>query len=233
MSSSWVVERHRGSATDLHGLVPPEDGRRRIWVLDVSRPAVVLGSTQDAGAVDERAARAAGVDVARRRSGGGAVWVAPGEPTWIDVVVPRDDPLWSDDVAGAFAPVGRAWASALAELGLDGATVHDGPLVRTEWSDLVCFAGTGPGEVLHPDGGKVVGISQRRTRGAARFQCALPRRWEPGALAALLVAPDGRPLAEVPGALDALRLAGAGLAGPTVDEVVHALVGALTTVDLG
>ena len=35
-------------------------------------------------------------------------------------------------------------------------------------------------------GRKVVGISQRRTRGWARFQCAAYRRWDPAALVALL-----------------------------------------------
>ena len=50
----------------------------------------------------------------------------------------------------------------------------------------VCFAGLGPGEVT-VDGRKVVGISQRRTRAWARFQCAALGRWDPAALAELLV----------------------------------------------
>ena len=35
-------------------------------------------------------------------------------------------------------------------------------------------------------GAKVVGISQRRTRAGARFQCAVPRRWDVERHAALL-----------------------------------------------
>ena len=35
----------------------------------------------------------------------------------------------------------------------------------------------------------MVGISQRRTRQWARFQCASYRRWDPAALVALLAAP--------------------------------------------
>jgi lipoate-protein ligase A len=58
-------------------------------------------------------------------------------------------------------------------------------MVRTEWSDLVCFAGLGPGEVT-VDGLKVVGISQRRTRDAARFQCVAYETWDAGALLELL-----------------------------------------------
>jgi lipoate-protein ligase A len=65
--------------------------------------------------------------------------------------------------------------------------------VRTRWSSLVCFSGLGPGEV-HADGRKVVGISQRRTRRWARFQCAAYLHWDPAALVSLLVPP--RPSAE-------------------------------------
>jgi lipoate-protein ligase A len=61
-------------------------------------------------------------------------------------------------------------------------------MVRTAWSSLVCFSGLGPGEV-HAGGRKVVGISQRRTRGWARFQCAAYLRWDPDALVALLAEP--------------------------------------------
>src|SRR5690606_25915326 len=66
------------------------------------------------------------------------------------------------------------------------ATVHHGALQRRPWSDLVCFAGLGPGEVTVPGGAKVVGISQRRTRAAARFQCAALLDWDPGSLLDLL-----------------------------------------------
>ncbi len=56
------------------------------------------------------------------------------------------------------------------------------------WSSLVCFAGVGPGEVL-VGGRKAVGISQRRTKEWARFQCAAYRRWDPAALVGLLAPP--------------------------------------------
>jgi hypothetical protein len=52
-------------------------------------------------------------------------------------------------------------------------------------SDVVCFAGLGPGEVTRY-GAKVVGISQRRTRHAARFQCAVLARWDVVGIATLL-----------------------------------------------
>jgi lipoate-protein ligase A len=56
---------------------------------------------------------------------------------------------------------------------------------KAPWSEWVCFAGLGPGEVT-VEGRKVVGLSQRRTREAALFQCCAARRWEPARLLELL-----------------------------------------------
>jgi len=182
---SWAVERLRGPAASLHGREAVDAGAgRAVTVLEVDAAALVLGSTQREDVADRAALEAAGVDLVRRRSGGGAVLLVPGESLWVDVVVPRGDPLWHDDVGRAAAWLGRAWASALGCLGLP-ATVHDGGLVRTAWSPLVCFAGWGPGEVA-VGGRKAVGLAARRTRAGARFQCGLARRWDSGALLDLL-----------------------------------------------
>ncbi len=108
----------------------------------------------------------------------------PGRVLWVDVVVPTGDALWDADVAKAFHWLGHAWVDALAAFGLDG-IAHTGPLVRTPLSRQVCFAGLGPGEVT-VDGRKVIGISQRRTRDHALFQCAALAAWEPTLLADLL-----------------------------------------------
>jgi lipoate---protein ligase len=222
---TWAVDRHRGPADELHGLELRDDGRRRIWTMDVTGPALVLGSTQSLASVDVEAAARRGAAVVRRRSGGGAVWIEPGDPLWVDVVVPRGDPLWDDDVGRSFLPIGRAWQRALAAAGVAGTRVHEGPAIRTEWSAAVCFAGTGPGEVVadegHPAGdmtGKLVGISQRRTRAGARFQCALPRRWDPEPLERLV---RPRPPA---GALDGCA---SGIGDLAAVDLVAALVAAL------
>ena len=169
---NFPVHRRRGTATEFHEMdLPPERG---VWVFEVERPALVLGSTQPA--ID-----AAGVEIVRRRSGGGAVYLEPDRVLWVDVVVPRGDDRWDDDVGRSTYWIGDAWASAV---GAD-AVVHRGPMVRTDWSDRVCFAGLGPGEVTVA-GRKVVGISQRRTRAAARYQCVAYESWNPAPLAALL-----------------------------------------------
>ncbi|MEO7442574.1 MAG: hypothetical protein ABIW46_03465 [Acidimicrobiales bacterium] len=152
---------------------------------EVEGPALVLGSTQPSAHVEDVVAAALGVEVVRRRSGGGAVLVEPGRMLWVDVVVPAGDDLWQADVGRAFWWLGEVWARALISLGAAGARVHRGPLLSSRWSPMVCFAGLGPGEVC-AGGGKVVGISQRRVREGALFQCAVPLAWDPAAIAALL-----------------------------------------------
>ena len=114
-AASWAVEHHRGTADELHHLEVPE--RRVLLVMEVTRPALVLGSTQDEATVDRAALDRAGVDLARRRSGGGAVLLVPGEHVWVDVVLPAADALWIDDVGSSSWWLGEAWAAAIAAAG--------------------------------------------------------------------------------------------------------------------
>lgn len=169
--------------------------------------ALVLGSGQPPGVADVEACARAGVEVVRRRSGGGAVLVEPGAMTWFDVVVPAGDPRFaavSGDVTASMVWLGGHVAAALAGLGVDGATVYEGRLQATTWSRQVCFAGLGPGEVS-VGGAKLVGVSQRRRRAGARFQCMVHTAWRPAALVALLARPRPEagqlpPVATVPAA---------------------------------
>ena len=155
---------------------------------DVTHPTLVLGSSQKDEAVDWDRAAARNVDVVRRRSGGSAVLVEADSAVWVDLTIPTGDPLWDHDVGRAFHWLGAAWAGVLAAGGLP-ARWYGGPMRRGPWSDRVCFAGLGPGEVT-VDGRKVVGLSQRRTREAVLFQCCALRRWEPGRLVDLLALDD-------------------------------------------
>jgi lipoate-protein ligase A len=110
------------------------------------------------------------------------VYLAPGEQVWIDVVIPRGDALWCDDVAQASWWLGETWLSALGSLGVTDLDVHRDSVHSDAWGDLLCFAGVGPGEVISTLGdkrAKVVGISQRRTRDYARFQCTIYMKWNP------------------------------------------------------
>lgn len=185
MSSGWVVEHVHGDAGAFHAAEP--EARRSATFLTVDVPTLVLGSAQRDTDVDRRVAAALGVEVVRRRSGGGAVLLVPGEFVWLDLVIPAGDDLWLADVAHAMVWVGELWRSSLAASGIHG-EVHRGPMLTTEWSRQVCFAGVGTGEVLQ-GAGKLVGVSQRRTRHYARFQSMCHLRWRPELVAALVAPP--------------------------------------------
>jgi lipoate-protein ligase A len=183
-----LVERASGSAGELHARPFPDRPARSLWSFDVSVPAMALGSRQPVDSVDVAACAREGIEVVRRRSGGGAVLLLPGEVEWVDLVVPAGDAGWTDDLRASMVQVGERWCEALDGLVTGIVHVHRGGVERTAWSDLVCFAGVGPGEVLIGDR-KLVGISQRRTRAGARFQCAIHRRYDAVRTASLLAGP--------------------------------------------
>jgi lipoate-protein ligase A len=190
----WSVDRRTGTVEALHGSWPPpgERHRRVVGVCTVVGPAtVVLGSTQNRDTIDPARVARQGVEVVRRRSGGGAVLVGPAAQVWLDVWLPRHDALWDDDVLRSSWWLGETWVRALEGLGASPLAVHRRSAARTEWSDVVCFAGLGPGEVT-AGSAKVVGLAQRRTRDGARLHSMAPLVWDPAPLVDLLALDDAQ-----------------------------------------
>jgi lipoate-protein ligase A len=202
-----------GTVGELHAVDPfPSGGETRpvidaptLWWCRPSAPALVLGSRQSPAIVDLAACSRLGLDVVGRRSGGGAVLVEPGTMLWLDIVVPRTampEGVDADDVRASMVWAGERWAAALAASApragggdRSGFEVHRGGMVTSDWSDLVCFAGIGPGEVLVGDR-KLVGLSQRRTRRGLRIQGLLhlaPATIEIASLLARQAVPPGAP----------------------------------------
>ena len=184
-------------------------------------PALVLGSTQADGVVDRPRAAAAGVEVVRRRSGGGAVLLPPGEVVWVDVLVPAGDTLWQADVGLAFGWLGRAWAEALGSLGVDGVGPR-GAVGRRAGGRRWSASPVSARGRSRSAGRKVVGISQRRARAGALFQCAALVEWDPSPLLDLLVLSDDE-RAEAAADLESVA-AGAGVGAA---ELTGALMEAL------
>jgi lipoate---protein ligase len=182
----FAIEERTGSVEHLVRSLPDTTGR----LACLCRPTeagLVIGSSQPEESVDTHACASGGYAIVRRRSGGGAVVVAPGAQVWVDIFVPADDPLHEADVNRATHHVGEIWRAALATVSpadVDFA-VHVGANETNEFTRRACFAGIGPGEV-HLGNRKVVGLSQRRSRaGAWFFSMALiqPRHRElPGLL---------------------------------------------------
>jgi len=180
-NQTWRVHNVRTTAGEQHGRDLAAE--RSVWNVDVAAPAIVLGSRQTESELDLEACVAAGVEVVRRRSGGGMVFLSPENQIWLDVVIPKNDALWSDDVGRASWWVGEAWLGAVESLGADGLHVHRDNLATGVHGGLICFAGAGPGEVMSSGTAevsqKLVGISQRRTKDFARFQCTVYMKWSP------------------------------------------------------
>jgi lipoate-protein ligase A len=189
----WRHDERTAGASVLHAGWPEVDaapGERAVARCRPTGAAVVLGSTQAETDVDVARATAAGLTVARRRSGGGLVLVEPGDPLWLDVWVPASDPLWEPDVLASFDWLGRAWARALGSVGLD-VDVHRGRLEDPGgWGRRLCFGAVGAGEVVTAADArrvrKVVGISQRRTRTGSWFHGACPLGADQGRLTGVL-----------------------------------------------
>ncbi|MEY4366085.1 MAG: hypothetical protein RLZZ305_1429 [Actinomycetota bacterium] len=149
-----------------------------------------------------------GLEVCRRRSGGGAVWLHPEHSLWVDITIGRDDPLWDDDVSRSGLWLGDVLADVC---GADGTGVHRGPMVSSAFSRSLCFAGLAPGEVTVA-GAKVFGVSQRRGRDGARFQCVAYRSWLPEQFAGAFADPATQ---EAAGSLSVQEI---DLDGPTLLE---------------
>ncbi len=194
----WSVEWRTETAGDVHAAEPVDSSRPQIWIVEVARPALVLGSAQGRGRaeIDARVERLGlDVDVVVRRSGGGAVYLAPGDQVWIDVFVPTGDDRWDADVGRAFEWLGAVWSEAVATVVAPARRpaieAHDGVVQSSSLSAAICFAGVGRGEVTL-GGRKVTGISQRRTRGYCRFQCTALLAWTPARWVDTLVDADQR-----------------------------------------
>lgn len=219
----YEIVRSRSTAADFHQRRVVEPVRPEVWLHEVTRPALVIGSTQSEDVVDDRACRRGGVDVVRRRSGGGAVLLVPGEVTWIDVILPAGAPGWSSDLHEPMVWLGRllgeAVVAGLSVLASD-VQVHEGKMLTTTWSSLVCFDGVGSGEVLL-GGEKLIGISQRRTRFAARLQCCWYSDYDPSALTSLLDAGVRPPVAELLPVATIARSVAAALPEALLDRLNH------------
>ena len=190
----WGRHDWTGTAADFHAMELPAE--RALWWCQVQDPTVILGSTQTVDDVDQNIAVESGLLVSRRRSGGGAVFVHPTDSVWVDITISRNDPLWKDDVVQSMLWLGDLFVAALSSW--VQAQVYRDSFSTGVDGRVVCFASSSPGEVFVGTN-KLVGISQRRSRDGARFQCVLYRQWQPTEWSHILASPDVRSrVADIP-----------------------------------
>jgi lipoate-protein ligase A len=213
MVSPWNQHHWSGTAADFHALDPV--GERGLWWCNVSRAALIVGSSQSVELIDSECAVQHEIDVVRRRSGGGLVFVHPTDSIWLDITIPKDDPLWTDDVSSSMLWLGDVFVHALSPW--VNATVFRSAFVAGDYGRDVCFASHSPGEVFVGDR-KLVGISQRRTRDGARFQCVLYRHWNSDSWLSCIASPH---------AADGVKRLHVATLDADADAVVSAVVNAL------
>lgn len=159
---AWPVLERRATPAELHASPPDPLGRRLACVCFPLRPSVVIGSAQPASDFDAERLSGAGLDLVRRRSGGGAVLVAPGRQVWLDVFVPNGDVLAQADVGRSFHWLGQSFAEAIAsvlKVSLDRGCieVHRGAADDTLVQDpLLCRPRSGRGDRCRSQGGRDV-----------------------------------------------------------------------------
>jgi lipoate-protein ligase A len=183
----WGRHDWTGTASDFHAMELPYE--RALWWCNVETPTLILGSTQSVDDVIQNSAEESGVLVSRRRSGGGAVFVHPSDSVWIDITISKNDPLWKDDVAQSMLWLGELFVRAVSPW--VQADVYRDSFSTGIDGRVVCFASSSPGEVF-VGANKLVGISQRRGREGARFQCVLYRQWRPGDWSQILASSEVR-----------------------------------------
>ena len=96
----------------------------------------------------------------------------------LDIVLPAGDPRIVDDLAESYRWLADGLLTALRAAGASGLRAVS-PLELRDRDDaarlagrLACWAGLGPYELVDERGRKLVGLAQRRRRGAALFQVA-------------------------------------------------------------
>lgn len=151
-------------------LAGAENMRRDLALLAAGEPALrlygwrpacaSLGRSQTEASVDLDAARALGVDVVQRATGGGAILHNEEEVTYA-VVLPLDFPGLPRDLPGSFAFASEGVRVALASLGLPVAVESAGGRA----DEPLCYV-RHQGTNLFVRGRKISGGAQRRTSAA-------------------------------------------------------------------
>jgi lipoate-protein ligase A len=133
------------------------EGRPTVRVARVNSAALSLGVSQRDDAPCAERARALGIPVLRRSSGGLGVYHAPGDLSW-SVTLPRTDPRLEKGFRCAYGPLGAGPARLFADAGL-----------QSRW---VPAAGQDPGLCLLGARGEVLEVEGRILGGAAQHLTA-------------------------------------------------------------
>lgn len=141
------------------------------------RPTLSLGFAQSLDAGRRAACAAAGVEVVRRSTGGGAVL----HGCDLTYAVAAPDHALPGDLVACYALLAAGLVEGLRALGVEARCVGRG--ARGARGEFDCFASAGAGEIV-AGGAKLCGSAQRRVRGALLQHGSLRLRPDPPAASA-------------------------------------------------
>lgn len=187
------MSQPRAGSSDRIPAVSPEEylrgdaellnaGHVAVRVALFSGSAVSLGVSQPDTAQCAERARAVGLPVVRRSTGGLGLWHAPQDLAW-SIVLPRSDPRVGRDFTKAYGRLGAGVVRFLAEYGVKGS-----------WAPPVTAPGeycllSGAGDVLRIGERAVGGASQHLTASALLHHGVLPYSVDAPRLTALFDLP--------------------------------------------
>jgi lipoate-protein ligase A len=147
-----------------------EVAKTRFWVYD--HAGVVLGCSQKGLVPAAEAMRRAGIALAERDAGGGAVLVGP----WMlssSIVLPVTHPAAKGGALAGFKRIGTAFTSVLRELGIAAEMVTpEHAKQATAEPEWACYGGLSPWEVA-VGRRKIVGLAQVRKRNGVLLAAGL------------------------------------------------------------
>lgn len=159
-----LVDPGENEARDLRDLAA---ARPNVRVARIDSPALSLGVGQPLSTATARRARALGLPVFRRSTGGSGVLLGEGDVVW-SIVLPRDDPRVGRDFVHAYARFGSGVVRTLASFGVEA---EWGPALG--FSEEFCFLGS-RGCALTNQGRALGGAAQHATRSAILHHGILP-----------------------------------------------------------
>lgn len=168
-----TVRSISASAHVLHNEITPETFNSdpddmELWLMRPAEAALVLASSWAKQPLDEVAIKTGRVEICRRGSGGGAVYICPNDVSWTDFWIPKTASIYRSDPSELFLNIGAFYQKIFASLGLETAIVKKFS-GSEESSRYACWAGRGYGELTVADA-KLLGLAQRRNRRGARIQ---------------------------------------------------------------
>lgn len=138
-----------------------------LWQYDT--PAIIMGCSQRPDEAQLQSAERAGLPIMRRGSGGGAVMAGP----WmlsVTLFIPEAHEIGSLNIIKIFSWLEKIWIQALNDCGVDCKGVdktlidQSKQIAKQQEVQWACYGSLSHGEVVSPDGRKLVGLAQIRKR---------------------------------------------------------------------